>query len=38
VIVSRVIVDRLQDLKMTYPRLDPARRRILRSIRRQLER
>ena len=38
VIVSRVIVERLRDLKMTYPKLDPARRRILRSIRKQLER
>ncbi len=37
-IVSRVIVNRLRELKMTYPRLDPARRRILRSIRKQLER
>jgi hypothetical protein len=31
-------VERLRDLKMTYPKLDPARRRILRSIRKQLER
>lgn len=36
-IVSRIIVDALSKLKMTYPKLDAARRRMLRSIRKQLE-
>jgi len=36
-VVSRIIVGALAELKMTYPKLDAARRRMLRSIRKQLE-
>jgi PPK2 family polyphosphate:nucleotide phosphotransferase len=35
-IVSRIVVDALEELKMTYPKTSPARRRKLLSIRKQL--
>ena len=35
-IVSRIVIATLQDLKMNYPKLTRARRRELRAIRRQL--
>jgi PPK2 family polyphosphate:nucleotide phosphotransferase len=37
-IVSRIVVDRLEELKMSYPSTSPARRRELQSIRTQLSR
>jgi PPK2 family polyphosphate:nucleotide phosphotransferase len=37
-IVSRIIVETLKDLDLSYPRLDPARRRELARLRRQLAR
>jgi polyphosphate kinase 2 (PPK2 family) len=36
-IISKVIIDTLKSLPMSYPKLDPARRKVLESIRRQLE-
>jgi hypothetical protein len=35
-IVSRIILDTFEGLKMTYPKASPARRRELLSIRKQL--
>jgi polyphosphate kinase 2 (PPK2 family) len=35
-IVSRIILDTLKDLRMTYPKTSPARRRELLSIRKRL--
>jgi PPK2 family polyphosphate:nucleotide phosphotransferase len=35
-IVSRIVVEALKDLELSYPRLDPARRRELLTLRRQL--
>jgi PPK2 family polyphosphate:nucleotide phosphotransferase len=35
-IVSRIVVETLKDLDLSYPRLEPARRRELASLRRQL--
>jgi hypothetical protein len=35
-IVSQVIRDTLQDLEMQYPKVDPERRRELRTIRKSL--
>jgi hypothetical protein len=35
-IVSRIVVDALEDLKMTYPKTSAKRRRELLSIRKQL--
>ena len=37
-IVSRIVVEALKDLELSYPRLDPARRRELLALRRQLAR
>jgi PPK2 family polyphosphate:nucleotide phosphotransferase len=37
-IVSRIVVEALKDLDLSYPRLDPARRRELDRLRRQLAR
>jgi PPK2 family polyphosphate:nucleotide phosphotransferase len=37
-IVSRIIVEALKDLRLSYPQLDPARRRELLALRRQLAR
>jgi hypothetical protein len=37
-IVSRIILDTLESLKMAYPKVDAKRRRALLAIRRQLER
>jgi PPK2 family polyphosphate:nucleotide phosphotransferase len=37
-IVSRIVVETLKDLDLSYPRLEPARRRELASLRRQLAR
>ena len=35
-IVSRVVIEAMQDLRMSYPRVSPARRRELQAIRKQL--
>jgi polyphosphate kinase 2 (PPK2 family) len=35
-IISRVVIDALKDLKMSYPKLTQARRQELKSIRKQL--
>ena len=35
-IVSRILLDTLEGLKMTYPKSSPARRRELRAIRKKL--
>jgi PPK2 family polyphosphate:nucleotide phosphotransferase len=37
-VVSRIVVDTLEKLKMSYPKTGPARRRVLLSIRKQLAR
>ena len=35
-IVSQIILEALKDLKMTYPRIDPERRKELQEIRKRL--
>jgi PPK2 family polyphosphate:nucleotide phosphotransferase len=37
-IVSRIVIEALQDLKMSYPKVTPARRHELQAIRKHLER
>jgi hypothetical protein len=36
-IVSQIVLDTLEDLKMTYPKVSAARRKELASIRKRLE-